>query len=292
MNINSIIKNLTESVIDFQHDKLDPRIFKDDDNIKPEVRHQILKGAKEIHDKEKVVSVYIVGSGITYNYTDSSDIDVNVELKRNISDESYQDLVEFVRSDLNEVNAVGSQHPINYFIVREPFADWKADAIYDLMSERWLKKPTKVSFDVQEYMDSFRRTVSDIDVAKGELRRDIIDFNIVRSFKRSDMKKIKQYLEDKLKELEIDLEAIVEQYRNIVDLRHLAFDQYTDLSELDKVKYGTPNKLPANVIYKLLERFYYLDFLKHISQFLRDVDWKLKPDDVDELISILDHERV
>jgi len=292
MNFNSISQTLTESIIDFQHDELDSKIFTEDNKIKPEVRHQILMGAKEIHKKAKVISVYLVGSGITYNYTDTSDLDVNVELYSRITDEEYADLVDFVREDLNEKNAVGTQHPINYFIVREAFLEWKTDAMYDLMADRWVKKPTKVSFDVSEYMNRFRRTVADIDVARGELKRDIIDFNIIKSFKRSDMKQIQNYLEDKLKEMNEDLESIVEQYRNIVDLRHLAFDRYEDLSELEKVRYGTPNRLPENVVYKLLERFYYLDFLKHISQFLNNIEWDIKPGDIDELTDILDTERI
>ena len=292
MKFNVISKSLTESVIDFQHDELDPLIFTEDRMLKPAVRKQILAGAKQIHEKEKLTNAYIVGSGITYNYTDKSDIDVNVELRDEVSDERYKELVEYVGSDLNEKNIEGTQHPVNYFIVRETYMEWKTDAIYDLRKDRWVKRPTKVSFDVSEYMNHFRRTVADIDVARGELKRDIIDFNIIKSFKRSDMRKIKQFLEDKVDEMAEDLESIVEQYRNIVDLRHLAFDRYSDLTEIEKARYGTPNRLPENVVYKLLERFYYLDFLKHISQFLNDIDWEFGLDDVDELIDILDTERI
>jgi len=292
MKFNIISKTLTESVIDFQHDDLDPLIFTEEGKIKPGIRKQILAGAKKIHEKAKLINASIVGSGITYNYTDTSDIDVNVELRDDISDEEYKDLVEYTRSELNEKNAEGTQHPINYFIVREPYMEWKTDAIYDLRRDRWIKRPSKLPFNVSEYMNQFKRTVADIDVARGELKRDIIDFNIVKSFKRSDMNKIKQYLENKVDEMAVDLESIVGQYRNIVDLRHLAFDRYADLTEIEKARYGTPNRLPENVVYKLLERFYYLDFLKHISQFLNDIDWELDLSDVNELVDILNNERI
>lgn len=68
-----------------KHDELNPKLWDENGNLKPEVREKILEIAKEFTDglkedgiKFDLKDIRLVGSNCSYNYTDKSDLDVHL----------------------------------------------------------------------------------------------------------------------------------------------------------------------------------------------------------------------
>ena len=68
-----------------KHDELNPKLWDESSNLKPEVREKILEIAKEFTDglkedgiKFDLKDIRLVGSNCSYNYTDKSDLDVHL----------------------------------------------------------------------------------------------------------------------------------------------------------------------------------------------------------------------
>lgn len=79
--------NLEKSLIEDieKHDELNPKLWDESGNLKPEVREKILEIAKEFTDglkedgiKFDLKDIRLVGSNCSYNYTDKSDLDVHL----------------------------------------------------------------------------------------------------------------------------------------------------------------------------------------------------------------------
>ena len=81
----------------------------------------------------------------------------------------------------------GTQHPINYYIItdKETYDNQnkKADAVYDIEGNKFIKRPDDFEFNVDDYLADFNKKVQELDVIKGELKRDIIDYNELKELK-------------------------------------------------------------------------------------------------------------
>ena len=105
-----------------------------------------------------------------------------------------------------------------------------------------------------------------MDIATGELRRDLIDLDEIRSLDVKNIKALKIKLKQKLSQIEELLKQLVSMYRNAKLLRQMAFDKFMSPRELQE--FGSRNRLPENILYKLLEKYYYLKFIKKIEGIL------------------------
>lgn len=79
----NVEKSLIEDIE--KHDELNPKLWDESGNLKPEVREKILEIAKEFTDglkedgiKFDLKDIRLVGSNCSYNYTDKSDLDVHL----------------------------------------------------------------------------------------------------------------------------------------------------------------------------------------------------------------------
>ena len=75
----------------------------------------------------------------------------------------------------------GTEHPINYYFITDEDTynqqNKKADAVFDIEKNVFVKRPEDFVFDMNLYMKDFQNKVDELDVAKGELKRDLIDYN-------------------------------------------------------------------------------------------------------------------
>ena len=69
-------------------------------------------------------------------------------------------------------------------------------------------------------------------------------------------------------------------YEKIKQNRRNAFAKTVTSKEIRE--YGAKNRLPENVIYKLLEKYHYLEFLKNVEDIVGD-DNKISDKEADEL---------
>jgi hypothetical protein len=166
----------------------------------------------------------------------------------------------------------GTKHPINYYFItdKKTYDDQnkKADAVFDIGKNKFIKRPDDFTFDVNLYVKEFERKVQELDVIKGELKRDIIDYEELKGLTPNDVLDIQDRVNSKLEEIEDDIQQIIKIGDNVEVERRAAFD--TDMSPDEIRQYGIKNRLPKNVIYKMLEKYHYLKFYKKCKQILDD----------------------
>lgn len=229
------------------HDQLNPKIWTEDKELRPEVRAKILQIVDKFKtqllvDKVelKVEDIYILGSNANYNYTEESDLDVHI-----IADESFDCSAEHLPLLYNCYKALfNSKYDIRikginvelYVENKDKLSNVSA-GIYSL-KDGWIKNPAEyeipefdqlaVDKEVQKWEDKYYELTENPTVKKiddyidslYELRQDSIkngefaEGNLV-------FKEIRRlgYLDD-LKELkiqltsqELSLESLDEAYR-------------------------------------------------------------------------------
>jgi len=263
---------LNESAIDIPRNSLDPTVFSFPDGSPPIlqsiIKKQIQRDVERINSIYPVKRFYIIGSIVTHRYNISSDIDVNVEIEsRGEKDEISLEAILRVVKSLNGKLAVGTTHPINYYLLQHEYDLDKADAAYDVMNEKWLKiEKQDNDLELTQYVDKFQEAISHVDILTGELRRDLIDLNIYKAMPEHKIQKLQQLVQKKLDEVEDDIIKLSNTNLAISNLRKLAFDRELTKNELSH--YANQNWLPENVIYKLYGKYYYSKFIKKLKDFL------------------------
>ena len=154
----------------------------------------------------------------------------------------------------------GTKHPVNYYILtdRETYdsQNEKADAVFDIESNRFIKRPEDFTFDINLYLKDFEKKVQEIDVIKGELKRDVIDYDDLKELEPSDVRDIKDRVDAKVQEIKKDLQDIIDIGDKVDAERRAAFDR--DMTPDEIRAYGIKNRLPKAVIYKMLEKYHYI----------------------------------
>ena len=124
-----------------------------------------------------------------------------------------------------------------------------------------------------------RDRVQEIDVIKGELKRDIIDYDELKELKSGDIKDLEKRIKGKLEEIEKDIQDIVDIGDTVDAERRAAFDK--DMTPDEIRQYGIKNRLPKAVIYKMLEKYHYITFFKYLKNIL--ADGEVSDDEIDSL---------
>ena len=128
-----------------------------------------------------VLKYRLIGSMLTKRYRKDADLDINVLF--DVADEDKEAMSEKLREIVREVNGKnvpGSVHPVNYFVIvdRSVYdkANKMADDVFDIVHDRFEKRTQSKPFDIEDYMKEFRARVEKIDIAKGEFKRDLVDY--------------------------------------------------------------------------------------------------------------------
>lgn len=274
---------ISESILDIGRDALDPNVFQTFDNGAPPllrdgIKKQIMKDINDINTVIPVNNFFVIGSILTKNYTKDSDIDVNVEIDPADTDAvSTAEILHLVRK-LNGKLAVGTLHPINYFVISEPYDFAKSDGVYDVGNERWLKTPKNINPDVTKAVEHFQSILHDVDVMTGTLRRKLVDYEKLKELKPTELKHLHSVMGQKLNEIQEAIVHLANEYHDVTILRRMAFDKALTPEEIRVL--GSRNNLPENIVYKLLQKYYYLDFIRKIKHLS---DTGVMPDDIPAL---------
>ena len=129
----------------------------------------------------------MIGSILTKRYRNDADLDINVlfDVPKDKQEDERVNLSQKYLSAKNPKNIQGklipgTKHPINYYFItdQKTYDDQnkKADAVFDIEKDKFIKRPDDFTFDTNLYIKEFERKVQELDVVKGELKRDIIDY--------------------------------------------------------------------------------------------------------------------
>jgi phosphopantetheine adenylyltransferase len=284
---------LKESIIDIPRQTYAKPVFDNPDtnspSLKPAVKKQILDGIKTFEKFGKVVKYTLIGSILTKQYRDDADLDINILFDIPGSQAEQEKVHEKIREYQGEINGKvipGTKHPINYFSIIDPATFSKArdmaDGTFDIDLNKFIRRPDPGTFEPEKYVADFQKRVSEIDVVKGELVRDMIDYEELKQLTPADIKGLSSLVAKKLAEIKDSINTLIDIGDKTVQDRKDAFT--ADMSPDEIRKFGVKNRLPKNVIYKMLEKYHYLKFFKHLKDIMDD--GKLTPDELKSLSKI------
>ena len=276
-------RQIRESIIDIPRSTYAPLVFDNTDTRNPKLKQSVLdmidKQIKEFEKEYPVLKYTLIGSILTKRYRNDADLDINVlfDVPEEDREEERTRLSKKYLSASNPDNIQGKEipgtkHPVNYYLITDKRAydeqNLKADAAFDIKINKFIKRPDDFTFYVNVYIKDFQKKVDEIDVVKGELKRDIIDYDELSELKPGEIKDLEKQIKGKLDEIETDLQDLINIGDTVDAERRAAFD--TDMSP-DQIKtFGIKNRLPKNVVYKMLEKYHYLTFLKKCKEILDD----------------------
>ena len=288
------MKTFLEAVIDIPRRTYAKGVFDDADTnnpkIKASVKALIDKQIEEFETEYPVVKTGLIGSILTKRYRDDADLDINVlfDVPVEKREEERLRLSKKYLSANNPDNIQGklipgTKHPINFYFITDmkTYSDQekKADAVFDIEDNKFIKRPDDFTFDPSLYIKDFEKKVQEIDVVKGELKRDIIDYRELEGLTADDVLNLQDKINDKLEEIEDSIRDIIKIGDTVDAERRAAFDR--DMSPDEIRQYGIKNRLPKAVIYKMLEKYHYLKFYKKCKKILDD--GKVTDKEIDDL---------
>ena len=272
-----------EAVIDIPRKGYAPGVFDnantDSPKMKSKIIGQIMKQFTDFKKEYPILDYSLIGSILTKRYRDDADLDINVlfDVPKEKQEEERLRLSKQFLSTKNADNIQGklipgTNHPINYYFITDKATyddqNKKADAVFDIGKNKFIKRPEDFTFDPSLYVSDFNKKVQEIDVIKGELKRDIIDYKELKGLSANDVLDLQEKIKDKLEEIEDDIQLIIKVGDDIDAERRKAFD--TDMSPEEIRQYGIKNRLPKAVIYKMLEKYHYITFYKYCKKILDD----------------------
>ena len=202
---------IKESIIDIPRQRYAPGVFDNADTnnpkLKKSVRDIILNQIDKFSEKYPVKKYSLIGSILTKKYRDDADLDMNIlfDVPKEKQEEVRKELASSLRS-INGKLVPGTKHPINYFVITDPELkkknDAMADGVFDIDENEFVRRPTEDTFDSEKYEADFQAKVKEIDVVKGELARDIIDYEELKSLTADDVLNLQARINSKLDEIE------------------------------------------------------------------------------------------
>ena len=283
-----------ESIIDIPRRTYAPGVFDDEDTDNPKIKDSVLriitKQFEEFESEYPIIKYSLIGSILTKRYRNDADLDINVlfDVPEEKQEEERLRLSKKYLASSNPDNIQGklipgTKHPINYYFITDEETydeqNAKADAVFDIKGQSFIKRPEKFEFNPNLYMKDFQKQVDRIDILKGELKRDIIDYDELTELKPGEIKDLEKRTRNKLNEIEQDIEKLKDIGTEVDAERRAAFDR--DMTPDEIKTYSIKNRLPANVVYKMLEKYHYLKLLKQCKKILDD--GQVTDDEIDSL---------
>ena len=288
-----------ESIIDIPRQVYAPAVFDNNDTEDPKLKISVLNMItaqfEEFEKEYPILDYSLIGSILTKRYRNDADLDINVlfDVPEDKREEERLRLSKQFLASSNPDNIQGklipgTKHPVNYYFItdRKTYDDQnaKADAVYSIKGQKFIKRPEAFEFNPSLYIKDFQRQVDKIDMLKGELKRDIIDYDELTELKPGEIKDLEKRISNKLGEIEKDIQDLTDIGTEVDAERRAAFD--TDMTPDEIKTYSIKNRLPANVVYKMLEKYHYLKFLKKCKKILDDGE--VSDDEIDSLKSVDD----
>jgi len=231
------------SILDPVRNKLAPDVWSPKKELYPHIKRQILKKLYTFLKPENVVSIYVVGTIAGYQYSDSSDIDVNIEVNPPELVDSPQLKAKRKAADGDLVP--GTKHEINYFLIpwnREKPEFW-GDApfgVWNLKTDSWANPPGNPE-DIRDPQEEFFIELQSASLYLNQFRRLLEQY-------RAKVKQLNTLpkgsnIHEALKEsIKDDISELVDFAHDLDRMRKFAYDK----------SFGIPRKSWENVVFKLM----------------------------------------
>lgn len=165
------------------HETLNPKIWNNDNTIKPEVYQKIKNIADEflkyIEIPLNIVDIEIVGSNASYNYNENSDIDLHIIVNNEVNYVDPDILRQFYNSKKNSFNDHYNLDidgiPIELYI--EDIKDGNAtNGRYSISKNEWVMFPKPITYDIPDISNELQTRLNQCqEVIAGNDPQAIID---------------------------------------------------------------------------------------------------------------------
>lgn len=216
------------------NDTLNPEIWKDENEIKPDLRIMLLQVANDFYKDSELVpppkDVLLLGSNANYNWTETSDVDVHIvidfkELQMpQDSAKEYTNLVKYKWNTEHDIKI--KDHDVEMYI-QDVDHKTHATGIYSILNNKWLMKPDK--------------------------QKVVLDKELIKTKYHDIIKRISGATKEK------DLEALKSTLKDIYDYRQAGLDNVGEFST-------------ENVVFKLLRTNNYIEHIRDQINDLYDVN--------------------
>ena len=282
-------KSLTESELDPVNKTRCRDLFDENEVLLPNVKAYILelleKFKKECQYPFEVKKLFLIGSSTGYQYTLTSDIDVTVE--STLTEEQIKDAYNLLP---HNVLLPGTNRPINFFCMPDDktLKEEDAENIYDVLNDTWIKKSekNKVVLPYQYIKDLSRFFIDGAELALSRYRQDKQEIEIYRGMdvekheitQEEKIEKISQ----KLVDLRNDIDALRLIHHIIYSFRGEGFSGQLFRVNIELANKGDPRYSPNNLVYKMIDRFGYLEKLKVTAkegdELIKEIEEEAKKD--------------
>ena len=155
------------SAIDYVRPTLPPQLWdvdKDPPILKDNIRNSIINTYIDTFEKAGLhhplkwtKGLYLTGSSTTYNYKEDGDVDIDIIYNQKILYKEYPDLKKLTDNDLlnylkyiiyskNSKDVANTTHTFSYTVL-EPNDKPISDSVYDILKNKWDKKPHSLPMD-------------------------------------------------------------------------------------------------------------------------------------------------
>jgi hypothetical protein len=263
------LQYLFESSIDFVRKTYAPTVFADYESDSPvlrdKIRQQIHSHILLIEEIATVKKYFIKGSILTKQYNDQADIDIFVQIKG--TGTQLEGKIEEIWKKIDGIYAKDTTHPLQYYITTLDYDLNKTEAAYDVKNNKFLSMSGPKELEFSKYADELKSKLTRLDITTGELKRDIIDYRLLQAIPPDQVDGIEQKMEQKLDEVEYDINVLINAYGEIKNARNDAFG--VEMTPEQLVQYGRKTHMPGNVIFKFIERYHYLDLLRKLRNIVK-----------------------
>jgi len=282
--LDRVRKSLDEKIWDLSHE---PPILRNEfkDEILT-VLFTVLRNYNLKHFEKWVDSVLLVGSLTTLQYTETSDIDITVIINLNLFKENNSHIEqpeEFLKKIMHEISGKlydKTLHRINFYVRFGKMLLEQADGIYEIISDNWIKRYPFLdeSFDPEEVFSEFKKQSEEImrwiEMKMLDIRNTVTDIqlwqDILSEVEPSVQKDLINRIRNKIVFIENEIMELSEIYDELKEARDRAFilDKY-DKTGFLAYKFSA-NWMPANIVYKFLERYNYINLLHAIKKLSKE----------------------
>jgi len=156
MNIEELDAYNLDDAVKF-HDHLNPRLWDDREQLRPEVRVKLLEIAADFEEflglnDVSVQDITISGSNAAYSYTNHSDIDLHlvVAMPQGSSADVYRELFDAKKYQYNDLHNIRIGAADVELYVQDADQPHHSQGIYSVRNDKWISVPRRRSADVND----------------------------------------------------------------------------------------------------------------------------------------------
>ena len=224
------------------HDRLEPRIWKDEQTIKPEVQRHLLKIAQNFIDglpvEVDIKDITLTGSLANFNWSNYSDVDLHIIVdflgvdENRVLVKAFFDNARMRWNDRHDIKVKGYDVEIYVEDAREHHA---SSGVYSLLNDDWIRRPKKFRNNID--FPAARRKADDM-----EFQVNIVGNLIIAGKLKSAMRNIER-LKKKIKNMRrAGLESTMREF-SVENIAFKILRRNGILDELERMKNETYDEM-------------------------------------------------